>query len=135
MSEKLSVFLKKYLVTIIFCTVFAGIYIHSKWSIDLKLMDKYKVISDGLAIPGMLILSYGLLMWIYSQGVMDGFLYMVDRAKAAIIPGAKLKVPEYREFIEKKNSTRNKDYLQYLLVGGAFIVLSLVFVLLYNKAS
>ena len=135
MSEKLSVFLKKYLILILFCCVFAGVYMASKWGTAADLKDKYKVISDGLAVPGILILCYGLLAWIYAQGVMDGFLYMVDRAKAAIIPGAKIKVPEYAEFIEKKNETRQKDFIQFLIVGGAFVALSLVFVLLYNGAA
>ena len=132
MSESLSNFLKKYLGIILFSCVFTVVHIVTHDGGFAEGADKLKIISDGFAIPGLLVTSYGLLNWVYDKGALDGILYGLNTVWLAVIPGGRGKMESYGDFVEKKNSTRNSNFLPFIIVGATFIVLAVLFTLLYN---
>ena len=135
MNVRVKLFVTRYLGLILFSLVFAVIFIFSRWSEAITLAERYKVLSDGCAVPGMLVTSYGLLVWIYSTGGMDGFLYGMDRLGKAFIPNGRSKIESYGDFVERKSASRDKPFIHFIIVGGSFILLSLLFVVLYNTAK
>ena len=133
MDDKKTDVLLKYIAIILFGAVFAGAYIYTHKGDMTDAAQTYKVLSDGLAIPGVIILGYGLIMKIASTGALDGATYGVNRMFRALIPGGRLKKETYGEYVERKSTERKSDYLRFIIVGGIMVAGALLFMILFNQ--
>ena len=132
MNDSLNSFLKKYAGIILFSCAFTVIYIITHGLAGAEGKEKLKIISDGFAIPGLLVASYGRLIWVYDKGALDGVLYAMNTMWLSLVPGGRNRVGRYSDFVEKKNASRNSEFIQFIVVGGAFIILAILFTVIYN---
>ncbi len=134
MSDKTRDLLIKYTGATLFAVVFAWVFISSRYSDSLSQADKYKVISDGFAVVGLLMTGYGLLTMIATTGVFTGLQYGLHLAVHSLIPGGKLKIKSYADFLEERKEKNGTGQSYIAVVGAVFVLISLAFVWLYHKA-
>ena len=76
------------------------------------LADKYKYISDGFAIPGLLLTCSGLLLIISNEGAFDGISWGLRFAIKTLIPfGRHKKQESYGDFVEKEEVRKSKVWI------------------------
>lgn len=102
-----------------------------------SLRTLYGVLSDAFFVPGVILMGFGIMVHIAEGGFLDGISYSLRRAALSFIPGGRIKKEEtYREYKERKNDTRKKtEVISMYVVGGAFILVSIVFIILYSSIS
>ena len=135
MSDKTRNLLIRYAGALLFASAFAWVFIHSRYSSSLSQADKFKLISDGFAVPGMLMTGYGLLTLIATTGVFDGIQYGLQMAIRALIPGGRLHMQNYPDFLEERKEKRKNPLGYITVVGLVFVAVSLLFVWLYHHAQ
>ncbi|MBR5048119.1 MAG: DUF3899 domain-containing protein [Erysipelotrichaceae bacterium] len=123
----------RYAGIILFALIFTAVYVTSKKTEGMSTAELYRLWSDGFVIPGILICGYGVLTMVYGTGALDGPIYGVTSAFKALIPGGRLKTEKYSEYVERKRNSRHVEYVHYLIVGGAMIAMSLLFMFLFNQ--
>lgn len=102
--------------------------------------DKRKIfgtLADGFFVPGILLSGFGVLYKISAGGFFDGIAYGLKRAFLSFIPGGRLKKEEnYAAYKERKTKNRKKFRTWApLIAGGVFILISVVFLFLYESGS
>lgn len=104
---------------------------------SLSGMALFACLSDSFFVPGILLAGFGALLKIADGGFFDGVGYGLKRAALSLIPGARIKKEEtYAEYKERKEKSRKHASLWIpLIVGGTFVALGAVFLILYNSAS
>lgn len=102
-----------------------------------SLRTLYGVLSDAFFVPGVILMGFGIMLHIAEGGFLDGISYSLRRAALSFIPGGRIKKEEtYQEYKERKNNTRKKtEVISMYFVGGAFILVSIVFIILYSSIS
>lgn len=133
MSERTLSILKKYGILSLSCLMVAVLYISAKDLSSLSLKEKYRVISDGFAIPGMLVTNFGLMFFVASKGALDGVLYGVRYMVLSLIPNGRKKIQKYGDYVEDKRKKRITGMGYFVHVGIVFCLISLIFVVLYNR--
>ena len=86
-------------------------------------MEKYRVLSDFFAVPGLLSLFLGALRWLSGQGAFQGLSYLLQNA-FCLLTFRQRKPYEPKEI--KKNG-----YAVLLIVGGILVAVSVIFTGLY----
>lgn len=97
-----------------------------------SIKEIYRYISDGFTIPGVIILCAGVLVFLSNQGAFMGVGYVVKHAVVMLIPFIKKKNESYQEYCEKKKAV--KGYLFLFIVGGIYLILGIIFIILYYSA-
>ncbi len=97
--------------------------------------DLMKVLCNALFVPGILLFLFGCLAWIAYTGFFDGLAYGVSIAVHALLPfmaRSKERPQNYYDYKMEKSEKRAKrpDFV-LLIVGGAFMLVSMVFLVLY----
>ena len=126
----------KYVIT----TTVAGLisllvlFLRDFWN-TTELVDKYRYLADAFTIPGVLLIMIAALIWISSTGFFDGLAYAITRAGGMLIPFYK-KGREHLTYYDYKMSKKDKvphGYSFLFFVGLAFMVVSIVFVVLFES--
>ena len=86
-------------------------------------MEKYRILSDVFAVPGLLCLFLGLLRWMAGQGAYRGLSYVVRNALCL------LTFRERKPY--KPKETKKTGNAGLFLVGGAFLSAAAFFAGLY----
>ena len=95
--------------------------------------DKARVLCDAFFLPGILTLFIGLLMWLASDGAMDGGGYLFAYVKHAVIPGRRGSFESYGVYLARKRENRKKGGTGFLcIVGLVFILVSCLFLAQFN---
>ena len=124
----------KYGLCLLFVGVIAAWYLGARDLNDLQ--TRYRLLCDGLTIPGVLLLCAGSLVWASNQGALDGISYGLSLAVRALIPGKSLSPRErYGDFVARKRANPVRGYGFLLICGGLTVVLSLVFLFLYMATA
>lgn len=96
----------------------------------------YAAICDGLFISGILILAVGGLLFIHNCGFFDilayGFMRFISLFKK------NPKENKYETFYDYHVARAEKpkvEFAYFLIIGGGFILISLIFLLLWGNAS
>lgn len=88
-------------------------------------------LSDGFFITGVLLASVGLLTWISSTGFFDMLSYGL-RALTSLVPFKPPKKPKpFYDYKMEREEKRKKPLNSMLIVGGAYLLLAVVFTVLY----
>lgn len=131
MSKRVKARLAKYGGSAAFVGLMAWLYISLRDFDGAKLVDKYRMLSDAFAVPGMLLLMFGCLIWISNLGALDGLAYAVSFAFRSLIPGGRYKDEKYADYVERKRENRVKGYGFLFASGGVTMAISIVFMVLF----
>ena len=86
-------------------------------------MEKYRILSDVFAVPGLLCLFLGALRWMAGKGAYRGLGYVVRNAFSL------LTLRERKPYRPKE--TKKTGYAGLFLVGGAFLAIAAMFAGMY----
>ncbi len=135
MSKKLKTNLIKYGLTSIISLLVTYYYVSNKGFHMGTLADKYKYLSDGFAIPGLLLTCSGLLLIISNEGAFDGISWGLRFAIKTLIPfGRHKKQESYGDFVEKRRGQKVKGFGFVFVVGVINLVICILFMILFNQA-
>lgn len=127
----------KYTVTAGVCLLIAVGYFFSKIPMSeiaaAPMLEIARNLSDACLIPGMLTLMLGLLFWVSSQGALHGITYLVTFIPKTLIPGKRKTIEKYSDYVERKQSNQKRGFGFLCVVGGVFVLLSLVFLGMFYK--
>lgn len=133
MSRKSVTGLLKYGLTSAIVLAMAGSYIAAKDLKSLNLAGKYTVLSDAFALPAVLLLGLGALIWASNLGALDGLGYSLKVMVRMLKPGKGPEQESYREYLKAKQERRVKGYGFLLIIGGICLAISLIFLALFHK--
>lgn len=113
---------------ILFCfwkSVFSG---------ELDKVDLFKTLCDGLFILAALFLSVAIVKYTASQGEFDSFKYGVKHWFRARKPQKNYTLDEQNmgDYILEKNKDRKAEVTPELIIGGALLVLCIIFYIIYK---
>ncbi|MBR2337235.1 MAG: DUF3899 domain-containing protein [Clostridia bacterium] len=102
-----------------------------------KIDQKFRFLSDGFFITGLLLILFSALLFVSDQGAFDGIGWALKSALRVIFPMVGVTKPEtYKEYRERKHSkSRVKGYSCVFFTGLACILINIIFVILFNVVS
>ena len=125
----------KYGGCILFVGVLAGTYLWSGRFLEQNMIEQLRLLCDAFAIPGVLLLCLGALIWTMGQGALDGLTYSLRLALGALIPGKRLEKEEnYGAYVASQRAKSRGKVSGMLICGGVAVGISLVFLALYYLA-
>ena len=127
----------KYAITAGCCLLVAAVYFFAKIPMsslaEASAMEVSRVLCDAFFLPGVLTLMSGLLMWVASEGALDGIGYLGSFLVKTLIPGKRTETERYGDYVQRKRENRKKGYGFLCVVGLAYVVLAaLVLVWFYS---
>jgi len=133
-NKRLKANLLKYGLTGAISLLVTYLYIYNRGFHMGTLADKYKYLSDGFAIPGLLLTCSGLLLIISNEGTFDGISWGLQFAIKTLIPFGRLKKQEsYGDFVEKRRGQKVKGFGFVFIVGVVNLIISIIFMILFNQ--
>ena len=132
MSKEKKVKLIKYGVTTGICLVMAIGLLISRDFFNLTQLDQIRCLCDAFFVPGILCVFGGAIIWLANEGTLDGITYVLSYAFHALLPGSWNKRESYKDYLERKKDSRISGYGFLFLVGGVFLLISFVFLALFN---
>lgn len=97
--------------------------------VDLK--EKFRLLADAFFFPGSLFVLFGALIALTNQGSLDALSYGVRKLFARMIPSLDKERQNYTDYVLSKKRVRGYYFL--FIVGGAFLLVSIIFVILFYK--
>lgn len=93
------------------------------------------VLSDGAAVAGGILFFPGMISCLFRWGAFNGLLYGLRYAGSALLPGRWRKMPPYGDCAStgRNNPDGSEQFL--LAFGGALLLLSAMFAVLYCRVS
>lgn len=130
--------MKKYIAQIAAGAVMAVLVMIWQGLGEAQAADRIRIISDGLAVSGLLYMAMGVLIWVSTTGFFDIFAYAIRKGAHVLIPGIlKDEVSGYYEYHVGKRELRESagaaGKKSTLLVGVLFVMLSLVFTVIWYQ--
>jgi hypothetical protein len=133
-NKRLKANLIKYGITIAISLFVTYSYVSSRGFHVGTLADKYKYLSDGFAIPGLMLTCMGMLLIISNEGAFNGIGWGLKYAIKALIPFGRLKKQErYSDYVEKRKGNKVTGFAFMFVVGVIDIVICLIFMVLFNQ--
>lgn len=137
MSSELRKNLLKYGITTLagVLSVFGVLRIEG-FSSALAEADRFRILCDAFITPGILLILFGALVWLSSEGAMDGVSWAMINFVKSIIPGMGSRKESYGDYVERRHSGgKAKGYGFLIRVGAVFAVIGFVFLFLFFKAE
>ncbi len=132
---------KKYMITAAIGIVLAVIALLVKRVFAASsARDVFRILADAFTIPGGLLLTTGLGIWILNQGGFDGLIYMTrvlfrtktQSKEGSISENEEGRVEPYSEFIIKRHNAQQATGYSFIIVTAVvFLALAGVFIILY----
>lgn len=92
--------------------------------------DRILAIGNGFSVTALLYLSFGMLVWISTTGVLDIFSFAIQRGAHFLVPFAAKKANdkfyEFKVEREAKRKKRGKGQYMTLFVGLGFLLVAIV---------
>lgn len=133
MSEGKKSRLIKYAVGFGVCGAMALLYLYFHELDNLSAADRYRVLCDAFTVPGMLSILVGALLAVANEGAFNGVGYAVSIAVKALIPGGRNSMESYSDYLERKDGKKVTGFGFLFVVGGVFMVIALVFLMLFHQ--
>ena len=118
-------------VTLITGLAVTAYYVFSRNFGELPLVEQYRVLCDGFSLPGMFMIFFALLFTMNNLGALDAISYILKYGVHALFPVAFGEMEPYLDYVEARRENRVKGYGHLYLVGGLFMAVSLVFLVLF----
>ena len=123
----------EYAITIFACSIIAFIFIAIKGTFSAATPRiAYHNLTDGFFIAGVLCTSLGLLVFAGNGGMFDMLVYGISRFISLFRRG-KAKYHTFYDYQIAKAERPKAEYLFLILVGLAFIGISMIFLALYSN--
>lgn len=98
--------------------------------------ERYKILADAFAIPGIILILLGVLVFLSNEGAMDGVSFLMSGLLKRLMPIGRWREERYEkygDYIERKRANRATGYGFIFAVGGAFTAVAIVFVILFYQ--
>lgn len=104
------------------------------WTVQTP-VERYKILADAFSVPGMLLVLFGALLWVSSEGIFDGIGYALNRVGSMFIPMHKKSAQHltYYDYVMGKRGKRVHGFSFMFFVGLVFIAVSIVFIVLHES--
>ena len=89
------------------------------------------ILCDAFFVPGILLTMFGCLLWIANTGFFDSLGYAVRTAAHLLIPFRKTERKTFYDYKEEKAEKRGKTPTFIGIVGGFYLLLSAVFLVIF----
>ncbi|MDD7043429.1 MAG: DUF3899 domain-containing protein [Mollicutes bacterium] len=96
----------------------------------------YRMLSDSFSLGGLLPILFWLLVWVSEKGAFDLIAYSVRKLFSftfRIHPEKSNLPPTYADYVAIKKAKRKPFHYELLIVGGTFLLLGLIFILVWYK--
>jgi len=124
----------KYAITFLSGGLLFGVHMSLNFDSSASQTEMLKVLCDAFTIPGILLISFSLLLWASSLGAFDGVGYGIKMALMMLIPFNWRKDPEkYETYLERRKNSRAKGFWYMLFVGLFYMALALIMLAEFNK--
>lgn len=137
MKEKIISIVKKYGITFVVMGLFTwGILSNYGYSADTSLVDKYRYWADAFFVPGIIVLLFGVLIWVSTTGFFDAISYGIGVGLKALLPFMRRDDYEkYYDYKVRKDEKRIKGYSFLLISGAIYVFVGAIFTILFTNAS
>ncbi len=125
----------KYLITLLIGAGMVLLIAVSKGIFSQTLpVDIYRILIDAFFVPGVVITGFGLLVFASNEGTFDGIVYGVSSFIDIFRKKSKKKYATYFDYKESRVDKRN-PFLFMVICGSVFLIVSFVFLYLYNACG
>ena len=131
MSNKLKTNLIKYGITLGIGLALTAWYVIPRDIFQLDAVQMYRVLCDGFFLPGIFMIFIGLMFVMNNLGALDAISYILKYGVHALFPVAFGEMEPYLDYVEARRENRVKGYGHLYLVGGLFMAVSVVFLVLF----
>ena len=125
--------LLKYGLTSVLTAAVVIYYAASRNLFQLEKLEMYRVLCDAFTLPGIFLMLFGLMMLMNDLGALDTIAYFGHYLLHTFMPVAFGKGQSYLDFIEERRAKQKKGYGFLFIVGGAFTLVGVVFLLIFLK--
>ncbi|MGI6713604.1 MAG: DUF3899 domain-containing protein [Bacilli bacterium] len=98
-----------------------------------ELKEIYRILADGFTYPGIFYIGSGFLLFAANQGSFRGIGYALKRFVLMLIPFSKKKHETYADYLAKERTI--KGYLFLFIIGGVFLLVAVVFIILFYTVN
>ena len=133
MSDSQKTRLIKYGAAFGVCAIVAGVYIATHQADMNTTAGLYRVLCDAFTVPGIMSILLGALFAVANEGAFHGVGYAVSMAVKALIPGGRAEMESYGDYLERKDRRKMTGFGFLFIVGGVFMAVALVFLVLFNQ--
>ena len=137
MSDKVRKIIRRYLIStgLALIASFGLLYSFDFFSGELSYQDGLKAVADAFGVVGILLLSFGSLVYVSTEGMFDGVSYAAKVLVRALIPGGRRNPMEkYGDYKVAKSENRFTGYGFLFIVGVLFTLIGGIFTALYLNA-
>ena len=94
--------------------------------------ERYRLLCDGFFVPAALLLSAGALIFVSNFGIFNGISYAARYVARMFVPSSGKRDESYGDYGKRKAKKGNITGYGFLFaVGGAFLAVALVFLVLF----
>lgn len=97
--------------------------------------ERFRLLCDAFFVPGALLLSAGALIFVSNEGGFYGVAYAARFIARMFIPTSEKRDESFGDFVEaRREKGAVKGYSFLLVTGGAFLAVSILFLILFYKS-
>ena len=120
---------KNIIITLIIASLLAGgVMIYENAQIGIK-THTFRVLSDSFFVGGALIVCVGLFALVSGAGGFDALSFMAHKMTYFFKRNVK-QTPSYYDYVEERRAKGKKSIAHFFIVGGAYVLIGLVFAML-----
>lgn len=135
--KKLIPIIVKYGITVAVGAVMSYIvFVNYGYTPNLPAAERYKILCDAFSIPGIMLTMIGALVFLSNEGAMDGISFLMGGLFKRLMPIGRWrdeKDETYAEHIARKRANRVTGYGFVFVVGGAYLAVAAVFMILFYQ--
>ena len=106
---------------------------HGFWQTDAP-VERCRLLCDGFFVPGVLLVCAGALIFVSNYGIFNGISYAARYVARMFVPWSGKRDESYGEYVSHRAEKGKITGYGFLFwVGGAFLAVSLVFLLLFYR--
>ena len=121
----------KYLIPSLLCAVVVILILVARGAFVKSGKALMQDLSDAFTVPGMIMLGFGLLVFVTNGGAFDmlafGCIKLFDLFKRDLTKVKYRTFYDYRRAQEEKQHT----YIHFVIVGAGFVLLAIIFLMVY----
>lgn len=94
-------------------------------------VERLRILSDAMTVPGLLLILFGALVWVTGEGVLNGLTFVLRGVIRRLIPGARNNEEDkegYYEYVMRKRAKKRVRILPFLVVGACYMLVAIYFI-------
>lgn len=98
---------------------------------DYTLVEKYRHLTDAFTFPAVLFLGAGVLVFLSNEGALSALGWMLKKVFRSLVPGMGRQQESYQDYLANRKKVHNYSFL--FIVGIAFLILTIIFMILFYQ--